>query len=150
STGITNKLNSLSKRFGFSSLFGPQNPPPNPLSDLIAAEPGVGDGGDGPDQFSADALPPLLDTIFSGGPNGFSLADIGTTITTLTGLRDALDGLDSIPNNVTLTTQGSAQILDITVDKTIQTGASLNFSALSGAFTLAGDLNLSVDVAFHL
>jgi Ca2+-binding RTX toxin-like protein len=93
----------------------------------------------------------LLERIIEQGTSAFDLADIGSAaIATPQELEARLEALDSIPNNVSLTTSGGETRFDVQIKKNLAGTASLGLSALGGLATLDGFIDVSADVTLNL
>src|SRR5581483_8032764 len=126
-------------------LNGNDVPAPAPLDD--PSQDGVGEVEltGGPDGGSS-----VFRRLIETGQGAFSLADIGTSITTLTDLRDRLDALDDTPGNVTLTQLGGVTTFDVKVTKTLDGPADLDLEALGGDVNVSGTADVSADVTMHI
>ena len=120
-----------------------QKADPLSLSSQIQRSPG--DGGD-----------TLFRRMIETGDNAFRIADIGTQISTFEQLRDRLDALDDIPNNVILNPTGTPEetsLLDVRiVDKPISGTADFGVGSqvFGGDLQLAGLANITADVTMHI
>src|SRR5262249_18837714 len=93
----------------------------------------------------------LLRRLLGEGPEGFDISDIGTVISDPEGLRQALDGFDGTPGNVTLTQTDDMLRYDVQVtDKTLSGTAGLDLEALGGVVNVQGTATLSADVTLHI
>ena len=119
---------------------------PMPTGDAQNSEAGLaatlteGDGG-----LGSQVLRRILE-----GVGGFSITDIGNSITTLDDLRNKLDGLDAIPDNVSYTQVGGVTRFDVEVKRTLDGKADLNLQAMDGAINVHGAVDISADVTMHL
>ncbi len=127
----------------------PVAPPADPGSGSPAADDG-GDGGEG-DGGIASANQPnssILSLLLGIASKAFTPADIGTTITTMEGVRQALDALDTTANNVTLTQTADGFKFDVTVARTLTT--TTNLSPGKGNVALTSNTAVTADVTLHL
>jgi Ca2+-binding RTX toxin-like protein len=93
----------------------------------------------------------FIQRLFEYGPGGFSLSSIGTAlIPTPELLRDALDGLDNIPNNVSLEYTPGGVTYDFQVVKTLRGKAGISVGDSGDELILAGESNVAADVTFRM
>lgn len=92
----------------------------------------------------------LLRRLIGTGTGRFNLEEIGRSITSVNDLQLRLDGLDDIPNNVTVTSEGGVTRFDVRVRKTMDGEASLDASVLGGSVALNGAIALTATVDAHL
>ncbi|PYR44864.1 MAG: hypothetical protein DMF89_26665, partial [Acidobacteria bacterium] len=121
---------------------------PQPIADRDA---GVEEEGVTELNLNLDDVPGL-ERIIESGPNGFSLADIGTLISTPQQLRDRLDDLDSTPGNVTLTQSEGVTRFDAQVIRRLSGVADFGVgtAVLGGAIDLSGQVEIGADVELDL
>jgi hypothetical protein len=65
-------------------------------------------------------------------------------------LVSRLDGLDSIPGNVTFTQSNGVVRFDVTIDKTLTGEIPLDVEAMDGQAQIEGSASISADVILHL
>jgi hypothetical protein len=99
---------------------------------------------------AGDPASSILERLIETGAGGFSMADIGTNITTLDDLRAHLLALDPINGQVTLTQDDGVTTFDVLIHKNLSGQAILDAQAMNGKVDLSGTVDVSADVTFHL
>jgi hypothetical protein len=92
----------------------------------------------------------FLERTLESGPNGFSLGDIGTRISTLADLASALAALPG--STVILTENPGETIYDVTLLTTLSGSVpvDVDLDFAGGAIQLSGSQTISADVEIHL
>ena len=90
--------------------------------------------------------------MIESGLGGFNLDDIGGGIATLDTLRDALDGLDEIADNVSYSMVGGFPVFDVQVEKRLDGTADFQtgFEFLGGRVDLSGLMEIGAEVVLDL
>ncbi|HET9131311.1 MAG TPA: hypothetical protein VFO86_10205, partial [Terriglobia bacterium] len=90
-----------------------------------------------------------FERLIEEGPNGFDLADIGSSIIDDNDLVARLDALDSVSGNVT---SPAAHSFDVQIVKTLSGMADFNLltTLFGGNIKLSGEISLSAEVVLHL
>lgn len=92
----------------------------------------------------------LFRRLVETGTGAFPFSSIGVTINTLPALQYALDGLDDIPNNVSLDFIDGVVRFDVHILKTLGGLAELDTSVLNGLVQVGGIADISTLIDFHL
>ena len=93
----------------------------------------------------------IIARLLESGLGGFRIEDIGSEeIPDFAALRQALDDLDEIEDNVVLTEAGGVTLFDVRVEKDVDGAADLDINALGGAVTLRGNVDLEAEIKLHL
>jgi hypothetical protein len=91
-----------------------------------------------------------LRRLFETGHGAFPLSEIGRSITTLAALRNVIDGLDEVADNVSMFENSDGVLFDVEVRKSLTGLASLDLRGLLGAVDVDGHAEVTADVTLHL
>ena len=111
-------------------------------------EPGTAEAGS--DAASVSLASSLFRRLIESGTGAFAIDAIGSTILTNAALRDALDGLDTTPGNVSFTVVGPETRFVMQIKKTLSGTAKLAVNLFDGVLQLDGNLTISADITLNL
>lgn len=139
-TAVAGLGDTASRWLGFESGVPPSSKPlPKKKKPLVSAAP-----------LTSGLAAPLIERLLTSEFGTFSLEDLGDSITDLPGMRQALDDLDAIPNNVTLTEVNGVMRLEIGVERRIDGVTDLAVEGLGGLLALGGSVQISGRVRLNL
>jgi len=92
----------------------------------------------------------IIARFLKNSPAGDFISEIGEVINDFNALRNTLDGLDDIDDNVTYTEVDGVVTFDMAIERTFAGGGEIDVNAFSGKLALSGEVTYSFDVDLHL